>query len=109
MYEHLSIPKLKKLGHQLLDEYIALDQKRSPHMARKHAYEKLAARSSDILNYGKVHFGNMDYEYEIIHAISTLKDMIKRRKRKNEWKGKPEYADPAVVKKALEELKNKNK
>jgi len=108
-YENFTTGQLKNLGHKLLDEYISLDRDRCLKVARKHAYEKLAQKSSDILNYGRVHFGNMQQRKEMIHAISTIRDMIKSRKRKYIYRGTPEYADPIMVRKAFEELKNKRK
>jgi len=106
-YSNLNIQQLKSLGHKFLDEYVNLDRERTPKEARHHAYEKLAQRSGSILNYGKVHFSKMETRKEIIHAISTLRDMIRRRKNKYKFRQNAEFADPELVKTELNKIKKK--
>lgn len=105
----MSLKELKHLGHQLLDEYISLDRKRTGKKARNHAYAKLAQKSSKILDYGKVHFANMKERNEVIHAIATLRKMIKSRKHKYTFYKKiyGEKAKTEDVKRAFEEIERK--
>ena len=74
---------LKNEGHKLLDEYIALDTHRGK-KEKTHAYRKLETK---LKQHHKAHFAMMTTEAEVLHAISRLNDMIKKRKNKLEMLG----------------------
>jgi len=84
---------LKSLGHQLLDEYIALDTYRGSTKAeKKHAYRKLAMQLKT--DEWEAHFGVMNEKQHILRAIKKLEKMIRKRKAKIEHLGldKRQYA-----------------
>lgn len=90
MYDDLTLKELKALGHQFLDEYVALDETRGKYKAYSHAYEKLRERMSKKLGeeflYGKHHFAKMKTKGEVMAFCGMLRDMIKRRKQKIAYK-----------------------
>ena len=107
IYETPSIADLKNLGHELLNEYIMLDEKRKGRNAVEHAYKKLGTELNSM--YGMHHFGKMKSRGEIVTAISRLRKMIDNRKRNNQWKKETKEAavflPSSEMKKALAELK----
>ncbi len=90
------IKTLKKIGHDLLNEYIALDNIRTPNSARKHAYQKLADKMRR--EEPTVHFNRLNTQWELLEAIQKLNKMIRKRIIKNQLyaKEKTEFA-PNVV------------
>jgi len=107
VYNTSSISALKHTGHKLLDEYIALDDKRKGRNAVEHAYEKLGTKLNSM--YGMHHFGKMKSRNEIVTAIARLRKMIDSRKNKLiQQKISREmtvYLPSAEMKKALAKLK----
>lgn len=77
---NITLQILKEQGHNLLEEYAALDRRRRGKHAITHAYMKLDRR----LN-GKQpsHFGQMKTTKEVETAIEKLRSMIARREKKN--------------------------
>jgi len=110
IYETAPIGDLKHLGHKLLDEYIALDEKRKGKNAVDHAYQKLGTKLNSM--YGMHHFGKMKSRGEIVTAISRLRKMIDSRKnklqREKEDREATVYLPSAEMKKALAQLKSAN-
>lgn len=70
---------LKQLGHELLDEYIALDTYRGEQAERRHAYSKLSTKLKTHYN---AHFSMMNTPEEVKEAITKLRKMIKKRRHK---------------------------
>ena len=105
-YAKMLKPELKFLGHALLDEYIALDTKRTPKDARQHAYTKLGAKLNRM--YGQNHFGKMESNEQITGAISMLRRMIKSRKKRIEYdkgRGEDVFLPQREIQRAHEELR----
>lgn len=107
IYETAGIGELKTLGHKLLDEYIALDEKREGRNAVEHAYKKLGTKLNSM--YGMHHFGKMKSRKEIVNAIVKLRRMIESRNRKllyeKEVRDAAVYLPSAEMKAALSKLK----
>lgn len=94
------------MGHALLDEYIALDTRRTPKEARQHAYTKLGEKLNRM--YGQNHFGKMESKEQIIGAISMLRRMIKCRKKRIEYdkgRGEDVFLPQREIQRAHEELR----
>lgn len=74
-----NIQFLKKEGHDLLELYISLDPNRhgGVYKEKSHAYRKLEKK---LRRHHNAHFSMMTTEQEVIHAISKLRGMIKKRK-----------------------------
>lgn len=101
-YADYDLPELKTFGHQLLDEYIALDDKRSGTKARRHAYEKLRSKVRD-----NFHFSKITSRSEALHVIGKIRTMIKNRQKKLEFfnrKAYDVYAPRETVREALARL-----
>lgn len=107
IYETYPLKDLKHIGHKLLDEYIALDDKRKGRNAVEHAYEKLGTKLNSM--YGMHHFGKMKNRAEVVKAIVRLRKMIESRKhkliREKENRDATVYLPTAEMKKALATLK----
>lgn len=77
-----SLRELKNIGHQLLDEYIALKNNyRKDKTERKKAYEKLEKK---LKMHHNSHFSMMHTEEEVLHANAKLREMIQKRRNKIE-------------------------
>ena len=75
------ILELKKQGHQLLDDYVALDLSyKSIKTKMDYVYIKLANKLG--VTAEMAHFGSMQTTTEVLNAISKLTKMIKKRKDK---------------------------
>ena len=74
---------LKEAGHDLLNQYVAMDDKRTGKEAINHAYEKLGSKLGTM--YGKHHFSQMRSREEVVTAIGRLRKMIHQRNRKIEF------------------------
>ena len=68
------IQVLKAIGHDLLNDYIALDP--NPKLARQRAYIKLSKS-----NLKHVHFSSMKTYDEVLNACDKLRAMIEGRKK----------------------------
>lgn len=105
-FSQYSFTKLKEMGHELLSQYVALDDKRTVKDAISHAYEKLGNKLKT--QYGRHHFSKMESRQEVIVAIGRLRKMIKQRKKKIEFTTEARLATKvlpqAEMKKALASL-----
>jgi len=85
-----TLHELKEIGHILLDEYSSMDPIRPGNKAKKYAYTKLG-KKLDKEEY-LAHFGRMYSKEAVVHAIATLRKMIKKRQKKLEFRYKDQYA-----------------
>jgi superoxide dismutase len=68
------IKALKAIGHDLLNDFIALDP--NPKMARQRAYQSLSKSGLK-----HVHFSQMKTYIEVMNACDKLRAMIEKRKK----------------------------
>ena len=107
-FSRYTLAELKEAGHDLLNQYAAMDDKRTGKEAISHAYEKLGSKLGTM--YGKHHFSQMYNRKEIVMAISRLRKMILQRKKKidfiTESRRATKFLPQAEMRKALIGLKN---
>lgn len=76
---------LKRMGHELLREYVALDMSKNvPKVKVRDAYSTIEKKIRFSKNN---HFGPMTKEEEVIEVNNILKQMIEKRKKDNEHRG----------------------
>lgn len=83
----LSVKGLKRYGHELIDEYVAIGSK------YKNYKDKIAEAYRDLsLSMGKLspHFGYMDSREELMKACNHMFALVQKRRRKLLHKAKYE-------------------
>lgn len=108
-FESASIPLLQRKAYELFESYIALDDWRNPNDARQHAYKKFSMKLGAL--YGDSSIGKMETREELMRAITALRKLyFKRKKKKEYFNSKTDKALPySQMKEALAALKRGDK